>query len=501
MVAAAANYVYRKKDSGASEIAAVLFLLAAVLPPFLVGILKAKYTIYAAYFVGAGIAFVLSELEVFIGDSSWVKNKKTWQSAVLYFGVFLLVMQFFHGGFASSLAIVNFQTRFQDDPLATQVRLQQICDDTKDSRICAIAKDPMAYASSGTTKQYDTLLCMLTALPDYKIYLDPGKSMAIYQAAGMRCNRLTDYWINSMEWIRYNTENDSRTTSWWDYGHWINYFGQKDAVLRNEHASTEMIGEVAFAYTEGNEADLIHFMKEHDSKYVLIDSEIVGGSGGFGGKFGALNYLGCAYSNQTDVSKSPGQSTCEADNLWETVYVSGTEGCRISDSGPNGTVVGAVAYTIRIGPPNGEWYYSPYYPGECTGTINDANTKYYCSYYVHLVPTYCAGNVELATGEKITGMYYLNETYPNGDLKINKGFPAYPFSVKNTYNAGDLTGVTMLYTKEKVWFENGEFVDGFSDHKNDFYDSNIYKGFVLGQIDGFDKVYDDGNVKIFKLKE
>lgn len=497
MLLAAVYWIYRNRKAEHSYLAPVLFLLIAVLPPFLVGIIKAKYTIYAAFFLGAGIAFALNETDVLLG-----RRLKVLKNAALVVGFFLLFMQFVHGGLAPSLAIINLQPRFQDNPSTLQEKFQIICDDTHDSKICSAARDPVAYANKGTIYQYDREFCMISSLPDYGVYINPDKSPSLYQATLLRCNRIDTYWIESMEWIRYNTEKDSRTTSWWDYGHWINFFGQKNTVLRNEHASQEMIGSVAYSYIDGSPEELIRFMRYYDSEYALFDGELVASGGGFGGKYGALNYLSCAYMNETSVDYSPGESDCEAEHLWEIVYMSPTDLCTISKvSGQTG----AVAYTIKIGPPNGEWTYTPYYPGVCVGEVTSPNMITFCRSYVHLVPTYCVGNIELANGQMTTGTFYLNETYPNGDLKLNKGIIAYPFGVMNTYHFGEnqLTGFTMVYTKDRIWMENGEIVDGYEDRKGKFYDSNLYKGFILGEIEGFDKVYEtsDGAVKIYKISE
>ncbi|MEM4359983.1 MAG: hypothetical protein QXT45_05590 [Candidatus Bilamarchaeaceae archaeon] len=511
-------FLTKKKNADAREIAPVLLLLIVIFPPFIVGIIKAKYTIYASFFLGAAIAFVLNQTEVFLEERK--QSSYPCFYLILAIGISLLLMQFLFSGFTPALAILNFQTRFQDNPLALQEKFQQMCTEIRDPKVCAAAHDPLGYASLGTNYQYDSTLCVLSTLPDYTTYINPAKAPTFYQAALLRCNRVNDYWLEAMEWIRDNTENDSRTTSWWDYGHWINFYGQRNTVLRNEHASERMIGEVAFAYTEGNESDLTRFMKEHDSKYALFDVEIVLGGGGFGGKYGALNYLGCAYMNRTNVSFAPGTSECEEENIWETVYVSNNARCKISG---NSNKTGVTAYKVYVSTKNG-LRYSPYYPSLCSGDLSEParvqafcaeygmNMPYcspcssrcieqFCSIVYKLVPTYCVGEVELTNGQKITGTYYLNETYPNGDLRINKALIAYPFNVPATYHAGDLTGVTLLYTKDKFWLENGEIVDGYSDRKGHFYDSNIYKGFVLGEIEGFEKVFDNNAIKIYKINE
>jgi hypothetical protein len=162
--------------------------------------------------------------------------------------------------------------------------------------------------------------------------------------------------------------------------------------------------------------------------------------------------------------------------------------------------IGVIAYKIYIGPME-EKAYSAYYPGVCQGSVTDARVKYYCDNYVVLKPVYCVGEVTLADGRKTTGTYYLNETYPNGDLKLNKAILAMPFEIRNTAHLGDVIGFTTLYTNDPIWLENGEVVGGYSDAKGEFYDSNLYRGIFLGEIPGFTKVFDDGAVKIYKINE
>ncbi|MEM3540712.1 MAG: hypothetical protein QXF86_00690 [Candidatus Bilamarchaeaceae archaeon] len=488
-----AYVVYKKKEEKAEETMPILLLLLAVFFPFIVGIMKAKYTIYAAFFFGGGIAFVLANAEEILKQKKWIPEKNEW---VLTFAILILIAQFFFNGLAYGLAINNFETRFQDNPLATKAKLDIICQKTNEPTVCAAAADPFRYASLGTNYQYDQKLCVLTALPDYTLLENPEKAKHIYYAVQLRCNRLSDYWISSMEWIRYNTEPNSRTISWWDYGHWINFFGQKNTVLRNEHSSLNMIYRVANAYTEGDENDLLQTMKDYGAGYALFDIEILASSSGFGAKYGALNYLGCVYVNRTNVSYWPGQSICEIENLWETIYVSPNKPCVISKTSNK---TGYVASKVYILGQKGEMIYTPYYPNECIGEVKD-EIKQFCNYGVKLEPVYCVGEVELANGQKTTGTYYLNKTYPNGDLKLNKALLTFPFTIEKAYGYGTLFGFTTIYTKDKIWLENGTIVDGYEDRKGHFYDSNIYKALVLNKIEGFEKVYDNGAVKIYKPK-
>ena len=461
---------YRNKDG---KISIPLLFAALIFPPFLVGILKAKFTIYSAFFLGAAIAFILGEADYFVrtfkgaGKDNKIlsleiseEDREKYAKYIMAFGFILLFLQFMHGQYALSLFTNTFNVRYQDDPLAVQDKLQEICDASGDTTVCAAAADPMGYANLGTNYQYNNKLCMLSILSDYRYYTGEksGGGSELW-AAQMRCHRVTDYWIESMEWIKTDTESDSRTTSWWDYGHWINFFGQKDTVLRNEHQSHSMIGNVAYAYIDGSPEDLIDFMKAHDSEYALFDIELVSSGSMLGGKYGALNYLSCAYMNKTNVSFSPGQSACEAEHIWEIVYImKDTTGqfCTISE---NKNITGIVGY------------------------------------YSNGQPVYCVGPVTMADGSQSTGTYYLDQKYPSGDLKLSKGLLSMPIDY------GNAMGYTVFYTDDKVWFENGEIVDGMDDAKGEFYNSNLYRGIFLNSIPGFEQVFDNGAIKIYKIEE
>jgi asparagine N-glycosylation enzyme membrane subunit Stt3 len=469
---------FSKKDN----LTLALLFLAIIIPPAIVGILKTKYVIYIGFFFAGAFAMVLGEGEIGL---AWLARKvldgENLKKAVYTIPIILLLsgsvfayLQYSHDGLAPALLANSLKTRFQDNPMAQKSNFEKLCEQTKlggspDADVCSAASDPMAYANKGTNYQYSTKLCVYSLASDpYNIKND--EMLAI----SFRCQRITEYWIESMEWIRYDTEDTSRTTSWWDYGHWINFFGQKNTVLRNEHASSEMIGEVAHVYTDGTPEELIEFMKSHDSKYALFDVELLMGGNNMGGKYGALNYLSCASSGETSVNSNPGSSLCEVNHLWETVYLQKTgqyaQTCTISMiSGKSGMVGYAADYVVD----------------PTAGT----QTK--------LTPKYCLGEVTLANGQKTFGTYYLNQKYPNGDLKLNKAL------LKTEYDNEDAAAFTAFYTYDKIWIENGQIKDGYEDRKGKFYDSNLYKGFFLKEIPGFDLVFEsaNGEVKIYKLKE
>ncbi|MEW6722364.1 MAG: hypothetical protein AB1324_03815 [Candidatus Micrarchaeota archaeon] len=484
------------------EDAAFLLLLAVVMPPFIVGIVKAKYTIYSGVLLAVAIAFVLHKVSESFSRFFRDLGGAALAHAPLLIGAALLLMQFSYQGFAPALAWGSLQPLYQNDPAGLAPKFTQFCESSGDADVCAAASDPLGYAGRGTNYQYSTKLCMLSIFSDYRYfsYLYDGDGLNDGQVpqleasvASFRCQRVSDYWIDSMEWIRDNTPEGARITSWWDYGHWINYFGERNAALRNEHRSHEMIGAVAHGYTDATPEELRDWMKAHDSEYALFDIELVSSGGALGGKYGALNYLSCAWHNETTVQDDPGTSECESEHLWEMIFVTGTP-CTISElTGKTGLTAYRIYEAGR---------YLNYYPPECAYPSQDPNIVNYCTNYVRAVPAYCVGNATLASGEQTYATYYLDETYPNGDLKLNKGLMQLFFQMPTTH-LGTTTASTLFYTEDAIWLENGEVKPGYGDRKGKFYDSAIYRAIFLEDLPGFELVYrtPTGAVKIYKIKE
>jgi len=491
----------KKEDEGL-----FLFFLAIILPALVVGLIKAKYTIYSGVLLAVAIGFTLGQmgsLIEYLGKAfKQPEIGKLVYTLPIVLAAILMTLQFVHQGFAPSLIWGSAQTLYQNDPAALAPKFQQICAATNDSEVCAAAADPKGYASLGTNSQYSTKLCMLSVFSNYSTltYLYDGNPsndglIPTYEAtaASFRCQRLSEYWIDSMEWIMNSTEPGARVTSWWDYGHWINYFGERNAVVRNEHASQKMIGDVAHGYLDATPDELKAWMKAHDSKYALFDIELISSGGSLGGKYGALNYLSCARDNLTSVASSPGESECEAEHLWETVFVTGNP-CTISTLTGK---TGLTAYKMYAGQA-----YLPYYPSFCMAP-SDPQAIAYCRDYIHAVPAYCVGNATLVNGQGTYATYYLNETYPNGDLKLNKAILQMPSELPTSTHFGAATGLTLFYTKDAVWLENGMVKSGYEDRKGKFYDSALYQAVFLGEIPGFNLVYESpgGAVKIYKIAE
>ncbi|NYZ78899.1 hypothetical protein H0N99_02010 [Candidatus Micrarchaeota archaeon] len=293
---------------------------------------------------------------------------------------------------------------------------------------------------------------------DCNLLANDGKLIASY----LFCSRIPQYWRDPMEWIKNNVAEDDRVISWWDYGHWINYFGQKKCVTRNDHLYGDMDLEVADKFVSNTPQALKEYMIAHNAKYVLFDQDLIS-------KWGALDFLSCVYNNETnmDFAFSEGKrlgnmyqlgtSGCEIDHQFETIYIprdiSVNDICQPSDP---------------------------------------ANP--YVKAYTRSNYSYCVLFDTQGANRKIADV-----VYESNMSRRNKGFPSFSGT---QYISGRYYDIyTMLYTKD-VWPDG---TSGWDDRKGKMYDSTFYQGFILGQLDGFEQVYPANNasglVRIFKIKE
>jgi hypothetical protein len=494
---------FSRKDDEREIPSTMLLILAVLLPVFYVGMNKIKFTVFAGIAIAIVAPIAIAECERFF---AWVFRKKETvvevpQSDYYYtmrrhkkqdapkkppldFGqyvspVFICLIVAIScmqvsgpAPYGYVLLLKSFEPRYQDNPIANAPITLQLCTDLKAKGVpenqiqmlCEAGKSPEIFANT-TNGQFNYDVCWLSQMTVDELI--PGNSTDAQQrsaeastSARFRCNRIPGYWISSMEWMKDNLNSSDRITSWWDYGHWTNYLGNTNTVLRNEHASKGMIGRVAHDFLIGTTQDLIDSMNYFDSEYVLFDVEIIGGNP-FGGKYGALNYLGCVHEGATSLDETPGTSDCEFEHSPERIVISPSYGaCVISESQQ---LTGTPAYQMMKNGPSS-------------------------------TPVYCVGTVTIATGDKITATYYYDKRDANGDLILSKGF------VRSIQTEGDVVLAEMVYTTDGVWIENNALVSGMDDVKNEFYKSNLYTGFYLKSLPGFDLVYDMNEIKIYRLK-
>ncbi|MCX8197346.1 MAG: hypothetical protein N3G80_03470, partial [Candidatus Micrarchaeota archaeon] len=419
-----------------------ILILLFTLPILYVGINKIKFTIYATLSIAVLAAVSVAELErlvIWIGKrlKSSTMLQHTYSAFIVVIALLVFAQATFPFAYGKIILLKSFEPRYQDDPVGVAPKAAALCEQLRARGVsfeqirtlCLAGADPK-FAST-INNQFDFDVCWLSQMTiDELLPSNPEEQKAASEAAfsaRFRCNRIASYWIEAMEWIKSNLDEDDRVTSWWDYGHWTNYLGQKKTVLRNEHTSTAMIGRVAHDFIIGSTQDLIDSMNYFDSRYVLFDIELIGGLGSaFGGKYGALNYLGCVHEGLATLEGGPGSSDCEFEHSPERIIIPkgqpASSACVISESQQ---IKGLVAYPIkRTGP--------------------DLSS-----------PRYCVGEATIKTGEKIAATYYLDRKDEDGNLVLSKGF------LRIIDDQPQYVMAELVYNNLPVWpGPNGTWVDG-----------------------------------------
>ena len=137
------------------------------------------------------------------------------------------------------------------------------------------------------------------------------------------CNSVPQYWLDATAWMSKNVgPYGPRILSWWDYGDWINWYGNSNAVLRGDNSVPSADYQAAAHYVFGaqdgfNTTVLGTYMNSVQAKYILFDNQLVP-------KWGALDFLGCTYVNQTGL-----QFALQAGRAVGEPYALGTSTCEI----------------------------------------------------------------------------------------------------------------------------------------------------------------------------
>ena len=79
-------------------------------------------------------------------------------------------------------------------------------------------------------------------------------------------------WQGAMSWVRENTHSKDIFVSWWDYGYWVQYLGQRPTITDGGHGNAywdHLIGR--YVLTNKNPDTALSFMKSHNISYLLID--------------------------------------------------------------------------------------------------------------------------------------------------------------------------------------------------------------------------------------
>ncbi len=294
------------------------------------------------------------------------------------------------------------------------------------------------------------------------------------------CNTVPQAWLYATAWMSANVGPYApRILSWWDYGDWINWFGNSNAVIRGDNSVATLDYKVAAHYVLGvNDSygpkDLGTFMDSVQAGYVLFDDQLIP-------KWSALDFLACVNVNQTSQAYASAQG-----QLYGQPFLTGTSQCEISHD--------PVDINIPASP-----------------QISD-----YCSFSNASVT---AIKAVLTVGEVIPQL--VNQTYCVQTTANAQGLlPVY------TPN-GTLTNIVispgqLFYNGERQFTQGGPLYINFmalylpngpndtvTNAPSDFYNSNYYRGFFFGKLPGFTLVYpesfkglnlnDTNQIMIFKL--
>jgi asparagine N-glycosylation enzyme membrane subunit Stt3 len=145
--------------------------------------------------------------------------------------------------------------------------------------------------------------------------------------------RITPDWIEGYKWMRENVPRDARIISWWDYGHWTTFFGERATVLDPNNNYANFDQGVARAFVDGKNSNLYSRMAYHNATHALVDADLIG-------KWGALVFLSgtcssnespiCPANPEIDWRAGPGKSKYEAEHYYEYITVVGN--CPLSAS-------------------------------------------------------------------------------------------------------------------------------------------------------------------------
>jgi asparagine N-glycosylation enzyme membrane subunit Stt3 len=120
----------------------------------------------------------------------------------------------------------------------------------------------------------------------------------------------TGYWSenmrNALDWIRNNTPDNSVFLNWWDYGHMIVGYAERESVSKNpseealisvrnpselkELDSNTIIIDVAKALTVTDENETLAIMSKYNANYILVASDDGKEKADWIFKFAGLNY-------------------------------------------------------------------------------------------------------------------------------------------------------------------------------------------------------------------
>ena len=274
-------------------------------------------------------------------------------------------------------------------------------------------------------------------------------SYTVYQ------NVVPNYWLSATSWMSANVGPYApRILSWWDYGDWINWFGNSNAVLRGDNSIAKLDYQTAARYVLGSAdgfgpENLANFSNSVQAKYVLFDDQITQ-------KWQALDFLACVDTNQTSRAFA-----IQAANGTGSPYELGTSQCELTHD---------PAYVFL-----------PASASDISDYCQIPNSNVSALKGIMVIgssisnQTFC---VPLSGSSSSTTLLYPNGTKTNIILSATQQFYAGEVDVSGE----QFLSFLVLYLPNGP---NGTITNA----PTEFYNSNYYRGFYLGKLPGFTLAY------------
>ncbi len=285
------------------------------------------------------------------------------------------------------------------------------------------------------------------------------------------CNTIPQYWLNAMQWIRQNIGPSApRVLSWWDYGDWINWFGNSNAVLRGDNNNPKADYAVAAQYVLGSKLGytpqtLANMMDHNQTEYVLMDQDLIQ-------KWSALNFLGCVHANLT--SEEAAISAGQGENP-PAPYATGGSTCELTHI-PQMVLLPLAALVPTNSTQQSINYYCPF---------SNSTTQYIVGF---LSPQSNATNQSQVCVDSTPNANGVLQVYTSNHTKMNAVVQIAAY-LGVVYSQNPNTGQPVPFVEYMmIYFPNGPN-QTITDAPTQFYSSNYYKGFMLGNLTGFHEVY------------
>jgi asparagine N-glycosylation enzyme membrane subunit Stt3 len=330
-----------------------------------------------------------------------------------------------------------------------------------------------AFSLTSSFFFYGEFGSLLQSFSAQVIYLsNPSNACTLISNAGnslgynLYCNTIPPYWLASMSWINANVgPNAPRVLAWWDYGDWINWFGNSNAVLRGDNSVAAEDYAVAAQYVLGPKYNatpqtLESYMNKNQTKYVLFDQDLIS-------KWGALDFLGCVNVNATSQAYAIAQGKAQTPPV---PYLLGSSQCELSHD-PEYALIPLSALA----------------PGAASGL--NASINNFCQI--------SSGTTTFIRGYLVIGNNVENNTIcvdstpnANGVLSV---YSSDGTKTNSVIQEAEYLGVQSIqgtpYVQFLMIYLPNAPNDSITNAPSQFYTSNFYKGFFLGNLPGFKEVY------------